>query len=137
MNNKANILIAMGAVLPYLSSKYGSSSVIYDFRHLSEGQFHDRRIRRYKKKFPRYRVIPKWAKDYEIFVYYLPNLNPITTTYRKANDVLHPQRMTKHDIFPDFQRPLQPFVKVVKSIFALQLDEHPNRKVFPYIGATT
>lgn len=53
-------------------SKAGSPTLTYDFRDLPDSAFEDRRLKRYKKKFPRYRIIPKLALGYQIHVFYFP-----------------------------------------------------------------
>ena len=73
-NTKSNLAIALGILTPILASATGgSASLTYDFRYLPESEFEDRRIKRYKTKFPRYRVITRFAPDYEIYVFYAPN----------------------------------------------------------------
>ena len=73
-NTKSNLAIALGILTPILASQAtGSASLTYDFRYLPESEFEDRRIKRYKTKFPRYRVITRFAPDYEIYVFYAPN----------------------------------------------------------------
>ena len=67
-------LAALIAAKRWEQSKAGSPTLTYDFRNLPESEFDKRMMKRYKKKFPRYRVIPKYAPGYEIHVFYLPSL---------------------------------------------------------------
>ena len=136
---KSDMAIAAGLLVPFLSSKrFGSSSLTYDFRYLPESQFEDRRIKRYKKKFPRYRIIPKFAPESEIYVFYAPQIPleaetfPISALdtgmertewilkFPEADDYWYAQNLAK--VFARYPT-------ISKEIKKLDLHNHPNRKV--------
>ena len=64
--------LASLALIAMQNRNKGGRSVTYDFSMLDESEFKARPLARYKKKFPRYRVMPKLMKGFDLHVFWLP-----------------------------------------------------------------
>ena len=83
-NNLANLGIAAPFLiqLANMMQNRGGRSLTYDFSMLNDQQFNVRSMARYKKKFPRFRVMPKYMPGYDLYVFVFPFTkgNPVTIT---------------------------------------------------------
>ena len=64
--------LASLALIALQKRNKGGRSVTYDFSMLNESEFKARSLARYKKKFPRYRVMPKLMKGFDLHVFWFP-----------------------------------------------------------------
>src|SRR6056300_1066606 len=123
-NTKSSLFIGLGVLAPlFAQERRGGASLTYDFRYLPDAEFEDRRIKRYKKKFPRYRIIPKYAPEMEIYVFYAPQVK-LETGIVFLSDLVEKSWMGDK-----VRRVFHLYPTISKEIEKLDLPNHPNRKV--------
>jgi len=115
---KESLLIG-GLLIPLLpKGSRGSKAMTYDFSMLNDQRFNVRSMARYKKKFPRFRVMPKYMPMYDLYVFVFPfeKGTPVTITdtdsghefiYNETTQntqKLHKILFRGDEIYPNFQK---------------------------------
>lgn len=121
-NNLANLGIATPFLiqLANMVGNRGGRSLTYDFSMLNDHHFTVRSMARYKKKFPRFRVMPKYMPGYDLYVFVFPFSKGTPTT---VIDSYSGHEYTYFKSNPNDQ-------KLKKSLFGGEDEIYPNFRTF-------
>lgn len=126
-NNLANLGIAAPFLiqLTNMIGNRGSKTMTYDFSMLNDHHFTVRSMARYKKKFPRFRVMPKYMPGYDLYVFVFPfqKSTPVILTERTYGQNPREENWVFNDR-PENDK------KIGKILFGGEDDIYPNFQTF-------